>query len=139
MNHTQPTMEQGRDLMMRGIKGPVLMLNLIRLREVADYSATPGLAPEIPVSGREAYDRYIREARPHVESSGGCVEFLGYGGAFFIGPSDERWDIVMLVRQSSVEAFIGHAQNEALTEANGHRSAAVENARLLPIVEADHK
>lgn len=138
MNYTQPTQDQGRELMMRGIKGPVVMLNLIRLREVADYTATPDLAPDIPISGREAYDRYIEEARPHLEASGGRVEFLGDAGAFFIGPGDESWDIVMLVRQVSVDAFIAHAQNEALMEASGHRCAAIEDARLLPIVEVDH-
>jgi len=28
------------------------------------------------------------------------VLFYGQGGAFLVGPSDERWDAVMLVRQS---------------------------------------
>jgi len=50
--YLEPTFEAGRDLVMRAIAGPVVMLNLLRFRAVADYSATPGLAPDAPISGR---------------------------------------------------------------------------------------
>jgi hypothetical protein len=39
--YIEPTHEAGRALFMRGIKGPLVMLNLLRFRQVADYSATP--------------------------------------------------------------------------------------------------
>lgn len=40
------------------------MLNLLRFRAAADYSASPELAPETPISGAEAYCRYIAHAMP---------------------------------------------------------------------------
>ena len=40
------------------------MLDPIRLREVADYAATPDLAPTELVSGAAAFDRYIAETLP---------------------------------------------------------------------------
>lgn len=49
--YLEPTQESGRDFVMRGIAGPVVMLNLLRFRAVADYSATPELAPAAPISG----------------------------------------------------------------------------------------
>ncbi len=130
-----PTEAQGRALFRRGIEGPVVMLNLLRFREVADYSAAPALAPAVPVSGREAFDRYIAEARPHLEAAGGEILFIGDGGAFFIGPEAERWDLAMLIRQPSVAAFFAHAGNEAYMASVAHRSAALADARLLPLVE----
>ncbi len=55
--YLEPTQEAGRALFIRGIPGEVVMLNLLRLRRVADYVANPELAPMQPISGAEAYDR----------------------------------------------------------------------------------
>jgi hypothetical protein len=134
--HLEPTMEAGRALMMRGIKGPVVMLNLLRFRDLADYSASPALAPPAPISGAEAFRRYIDHTLPHLLASGGELRFLGTGGAWFIGPDAERWDMAMLVRQHSLESFMAFAANEAYLEGIGHRTAAIEDSRLLPLVEA---
>lgn len=133
--HLEPTMEAGRTLMMRGIKGPVTMLNLLRFRDVADYSATPALAPPAAISGAEAFQRYIDHTLPHLAASGGELKFLGAGGPWFIGPDTERWDMAMLVRQHSLDAFMAFAANESYLEGIGHRTAAIEDARLLPLVE----
>ncbi len=122
-------------LLDRGIEGPVVMLNLLRFRDVADYSVTPELAPPEPISGRLAYDRYIEHTLPFLEMSGGSLEFLGDGGSWFIGPSEERWDLAMMIHQSSVESFFGFADDPAYLTGLGHRTAAVEDSRLLPLVQ----
>jgi hypothetical protein len=57
--YLMPTQEAGRDFILRQIQGSVVMLNLIRFREIADYSATPELSPNEPISGRRAYQLYI--------------------------------------------------------------------------------
>jgi hypothetical protein len=41
----------------------------------------------------------------------------------------------MLVRQRSVDTFLAFASNEAILVGLGHRTAAVEDSRLLPLVE----
>jgi hypothetical protein len=133
--YLEPTQESGRAVVSRAIKGEVVMLNLLRFRDVADYSATPGLAPEKPISGAEAYDRYMAHTMPYLIESGGELLFFGQGGAFLIGPEAERWDRVMLVRQRSVGAFMAFATNAAYLAGIGHRTAAVEDSRLLPLVE----
>ena len=61
--------------------------------------------------------------------------FLGSGSGFLIGPADERWDVVMLVRQKDLQTFVAFASNEAILAALVHRRAAVEDSRLLPLVE----
>lgn len=53
--YIEPTQESGRALVQREIPGEVVMLNLMRFRSVADYAATPNLAPPTPISGAEAY------------------------------------------------------------------------------------
>ena len=57
--YLEPTAEAGRAFFTRGLTGAVVMLNLLRFRAVADYSATPDLAPSSPITGEEAYRRYI--------------------------------------------------------------------------------
>ena len=133
--YLEPSKESGRALFMRGIPGEVIMLNLVRLREVADYAANPELAPEQPISGAEAYDRYIAHTLPYLTESGGALLFLGEGGPFLIGPEGERWDRAMLVQQSSVQAFMAFAVHKAYLAGIGHRTAAVEDSRLLPLVQ----
>ena len=135
--YLEPTNENAVLLFQRGITGPVTMLNLLRFREEADYSAFPDLAPGAPISGREAYDRYVEHTEPFLAALGGELRFLGSGGHYLIGPLDERWDVAMLVRHQSVEAFLGMAQNQEYLAGLGHRVAALEDSRLLPIVEQD--
>lgn len=134
-SYLEPTQESGRALFMRGIVGPVVMLNLIRLRKTADYSASPELAPPSPISGAEAFDRYIAHTLPHLKKSGGELLLLARGGTYFIGPQDERWDVAMVVRQSSVESFVAFASNPEYLAGLGHRTAAIEDSRLLALEE----
>ena len=138
MRYLEVTQEAGGAFFSRGIQGPVVMLNLLRFREVADYAATPELAPPEPISGRNAYRLYEVHTEPFLRRAGGEVLFAGDGGHFLIGPADERWDQVLLVRQSSPEAFLAFASDAEYLAGIGHRTAALEDSRLLPLVhEAD--
>lgn len=92
------------------------MLNLMRFRDVADYKANPELTPEVPISGAE-------------------VMFLGDGGEFLIGPEEERWDLVMMIRQSSAQSFLAFSSHQDYMAGIGHRTAAIEDSRLLPMTE----
>ncbi|WP_333681953.1 DUF1330 domain-containing protein [Dyella sp.] len=133
--YLEPTWEAGRAFAARQIQGSVVMLNLLRFRNLADYSAKPELAPPRPIHGAEAFLRYIEHALPYLRERGGDLLFLGNGGAFLIGPPEERWDMVMLVRQQSVGSFFAFASHEAYLAGIGHRTAALEDSRLLPLSE----
>jgi hypothetical protein len=61
---------------------------------------------------------------------------MGRGGPWFIGPDAERWDLAMLVRQSSIASFIAFASNTAYAVGLAHRTAAIEDSRLLPMEDA---
>jgi hypothetical protein len=134
MHYLEPTQDSGRALLMRRIPGEVVMLNLLRYREVADYSTCPELAPGAPISGAAAFQRYIEHTLPFLRESGGDLLFLGAGGSFLIGPQAEHWDLAMLVEQSSVDSFLEFASNAGHLAGLGHRTAALEDSRLLPLV-----
>jgi hypothetical protein len=134
--HLDPTDANVRHLLERAIEGPVVMLNLLRFRDVADYHRHPELAPtDGHITGREAYRRYIAHTLPLLRASGGTVRFLGDGGHLFIGPADERWDEVLLVEQAGIEEFFAFASDPDYLTGLGHREAALADSRLLPIVE----
>ena len=122
-------------MLKRAMTGPVLMLNLIKLKDEADYSTNPELAPEIPVSGREALQNYVEHTLPYLRQGGGDIVLLAEGGEFVIGPQDQHWDVVMIIKQNSVDDFLSFAQNQGYAQGLGHRVAAVEDSRLLPMQE----
>lgn len=135
--YLEVTEAAGRAFFSRPITGSIVMLNLLRFREVADYSASPALAPVQPISGEAAYGLYMEQTRPHLAASGGELLLYGRGGPWLIGPDAERWDAAMLVKQSSVQAFLAFASNPAYLPALAHRAAALADSRLLPLLADD--
>ena len=107
---------------------PVTMLNLLRFRDQAAYPATDDAKP---CSGRDAYARYSRQALAHVRAVGGepvvIAEVLGR----FIGPDNEDWDEMLLVRYPSLSAFLAMIGNPDYQAATIHRTAALADARLI--------
>lgn len=134
-SYIEPTQEAASALFSRQIDGEVVMLNLLRFRDMADYSDHPDLAPKSPISGREAYQKYMDHTFPFLKDSGGEVIFLGEGGSFLIGPQAEKWDLVMLVKQHSLTNFMEFASNPGYLAGMGHRSAALQDSRLLPMID----
>jgi hypothetical protein len=81
-SYLEPAHAAGRALLRRGHHGPVVMLNLLRFRAVADYSAFSDIAPAAPISGAEAYKRYMEHTMPFLKKSGAEILFFGAGGHF---------------------------------------------------------
>ena len=133
--YLMPTQEAGRKFVMRQIQGSVVMLNLLRFREIADYSDNPELTPTEPISGKQAYQLYVEHTLPFLTKSGGEILFMGEGGSFLIGPTNEHWDAVLLIKQNSVNSFLAFESDKDYMKGIGHRTAALADSRLLPIVE----
>lgn len=110
---------------------PVVMLNLLAFRDQAAYDDGSE-----PCSGRDAYARYSRQAIKHVAGCGGQVIFMGAAQAPLVAPAEERWDEVLLVRYPSIEAFVTMVMNPEYQALAKHRTAALEEARLIPMLEA---
>lgn len=117
-------------------EGSVVMLNLLRFRELADYSRHPELAPPSPISGKKAYGLYSTHTLPILHRAGGEVLFQGRARRFLIGPTDEHWDSVLLVGYESVGAFLTLTRDREYLAGVGHRTAALSDSRLLPVFES---
>jgi uncharacterized protein (DUF1330 family) len=108
---------------------PILMLNLIRLREQAAYpdgrSAT----------GKAAYAAYSRESGPIFKRLGGRIVWRGKPEQVVIGPLDERWDVAFIARYPSATAFLQMVTDADYRVAVVHRQAAVDDSRLIRMAE----
>lgn len=110
---------------------PIVMLNLLKFRDVAEYKGQPA-----DYSGREAYRRYSLVALQKLAQIGASVLYAGDVRATLIGPQDgELWDEVLLVRYPSKQAFMGMMLQPDFFEATRHRTAALADSRLVATVE----
>jgi hypothetical protein len=78
-------------------------------------------------------DRYMDHTVSFLTPTRGTVVFLG--GATLVGPSEERWDLVMAVRQSSVQSFLELASDQDYVVGTCHRTAALAGSRPHQLVE----
>lgn len=125
--------ENGRRFVLNDMTGEIIMLNMLRFKEIADYTNHPDLDPGIEVSGKAAYDLYIEKTLPFLEQVGSKVLFEGNASSYLIGPETAHWDKILLVSHVSKEVFLKFAQNKEYLKIAGHREAALMDSRLLPI------
>lgn len=111
----------------RGVErpGPLHMLNLVRLRERAEYPDGR------EASGAEAYAAYGRETAHILERLGGRIVWRGAMEFMLIGPQDEAWDLCFIAEYPSVDAFVSMIKDEEYRVAMVHRQAAVLDSRLI--------
>jgi len=102
--------------------GPVVMVNLLRLRD------------------RAAYRRYSEITMPLIKARGGTVLWAGNGEAVAFGDAQsDRWDYVVLVRYPSRAAFLEMVRSHEYAAANVHREQAVERHMILAVAETYSK
>jgi uncharacterized protein (DUF1330 family) len=106
-------------------QGPIHMLNLVRLREVAAYPDGR------TVSGAEAYAAYGRESGPVFSRLGGRIIWRGRFEHMLIGPTIEPWRHCFIAEYPSVDAFVAMVRDPVYREAVKHRQAAVADSRLI--------
>jgi uncharacterized protein (DUF1330 family) len=111
--------------------GPIHMLNLIRLRDRAEYPDGRD------VSGSDAYAAYGEASAPVFGRLGGRIVWRGGFELMLIGPQDERWDICFIAEYPGVAAFVEMMRDPVYREAVMHREAAVEDSRLVRLAPLD--
>ncbi len=106
---------------------PIVMLNLLRFRETAEYAD----ASEPAVSGKKAYSRYSRAVMPLLFEVGGQPLWMGKARAGVIVPDGEAWHEVLLVHYPSRAAFVRMVTSDAYRRILHHRTAALADSRLV--------
>lgn len=111
--------------------GPIHMLNLIRLRDLANYPDGR------TATGAEAYAAYGRESQPAFARLGGRIIWRGTFEQTLIGPGDEAWDVCFIAEYPSSAAFIEMIKDPIYRAAMLHRAAATLDSRLIRLAQAN--
>ncbi|POR52642.1 DUF1330 domain-containing protein [Bosea psychrotolerans] len=110
-----------------GHQGPLHLLNLIRLRERADY------LDGREVSGIEAYQSYGRASEAVLARIGARIVWEGQFEMVLIGPQAEHWDLCFVAEYPSLQAFVELIRDPAYREAALHRKASAQDTRLIAL------
>lgn len=109
---------------------PIQMLNLVRLKPLADY---PQDHPNHGkgMSGLDAYRAYGRESAEVFTRVGGRQVWAGRPETVVTGPQDERWDLAFIAEYPNAGAFLAMVTDPGYREVVKHRTAGVEDSRLI--------
>ena len=118
---------------------PIQMLNLVRLRPMADY---PADHPDHGQgkTGLDAYRTYGRTSAAIFARVGGRQIWAGKPQVMVTGPQDEAWDLAFIAEYPSSQAFIEMVRDPDYREFVRHRTAGVADSRLLrlePVTPGD--
>jgi uncharacterized protein (DUF1330 family) len=111
----EPTESQIKSFVTSEISGPIVMLNLLRFK---------------PSGGRESYGRYADGVGPILDDIGAEIVFYGDAHAVVIGEEGE-WDVVVLVRYPSKDAFVEMIRLPEYQAITGLRAEALLDSRLV--------
>ena len=111
---------------------PIQMLNLVRVRALADYPADhPNHGKGL--TGLEAYRAYGRESAEVFGRVGGRQIWAGRPETVVTGPEGERWDLAFIAEYPNAGAFLAMVTDPGYREIVKHRTAGVEDSRLIRV------
>lgn len=116
---------------------PIQMLNLVKLKPVAEY---PADHPDHGrgLSGLDAYRAYGRTTAHIFARVGGRQVWAGKPQVMVTGPAAEAWDLAFIAEYPNSDAFIAMVRDPDYRELVKHRTAGVADSRLLrlePVAE----
>ncbi|MBI1406733.1 MAG: DUF1330 domain-containing protein [Caulobacter sp.] len=126
-NAVMPRQDQIVGLLGLGGEAPIVMLNLLKFRDVADYDDPA----EPKISGREAYMRYGEPMSALVAAKGGRVLFSANVDALVIGEVGELWDSAAIVEYPNRAAFVAIASSPEVQAIGHHRQAGLAGQLLI--------
>src|SRR5215211_7859189 len=118
-----PNAEQFTEYAEHGRDGEVVMVNVLKFKEVASDGDGSGAA---------VYGRYGDAVIDLVEARGGQVVWLGRVEHVFIGDVDANdWDVVALVSYPSRQAFLEMVSQPEYTDIHRHREGGLERTVVI--------
>ncbi|MFM8305149.1 MAG: DUF1330 domain-containing protein [Actinomycetota bacterium] len=126
--HIDPTDAQLGAFAGEDLTTPIVMLNLNRYRDRAEYEA-PG--PDDAVSGRDAYRRYGEVAIRAMAEVGAQILWLAPAEQVFSGCDHDTYDEALAVWYPSRNAFLGMLGLDWYRDALVHRRAGLEHASII--------
>lgn len=128
-NALYPTPDRIADIAVDESDQPIVMLNLLKFRERAQYPD----GRDSDLSGRDAYMLYGDKMQELVEREGGRIVFSAEVMSLVIGTVDEMWDVAALVEYPSSSAFARIVTSPAVAAIGVHRAAGLAGQLLIRV------
>lgn len=130
MTHIDPSRENWEQFKSLPRDTPIQMLNLIKLRDLAEYP--PGHSNHGKgLTGREAYAIYGKAFQALVADDGAAMVWQVPLECVVTGPPGE-WDEAFVMGYPNSATFMAMVKNPRyVSEALPHRTAAVADSRLI--------
>lgn len=122
-----PTREKLMELAGSKDDKPIVMLNLLKFRDVAEYKD----GRDEKISGREAYMRYGAAMRDIVAKGGGHMLISADLKDVVIGEVSDLWDVVAMVEYPSAAGFFAIAASPEVAAIGIHREAGLAGQLLI--------
>ena len=121
-NKVVPDVEQAAAFFSGAEDGPFVMVNLLKFKANAEYPD----GTDSHLTGAEAYARYGKAVRAHVEAVGGKTGYAGPVTGLLLGEVEELWDMIALAEYPSRAAMMAMIQSPKYQEIARHRSAGLQ-------------
>jgi len=128
--HISPNESALKAMQTLPIDEPIYMLNMIRLKDKADYEQDSEFASK-GWTGAQAYAKYRHHAGAIVARLGGKSIYEGAAQLTLIGPKQEQWDSIFIIYYPNVAALQSLIQDPEYQKHAFHRRAGVADSRLI--------
>lgn len=129
-SYINPSKEALESLLALPMNEPVYMLNMIRLKDEAEYQEDSKFADR-GWTGSQAYAKYRQHAGAAVQRLGGKSIYEGIPQLTLIGPEQEQWDSIFIVYYPNVAALKALSEDPEYQAHAFHRGAGVFDSRLI--------
>ncbi|MEM7687538.1 MAG: DUF1330 domain-containing protein [Pseudomonadota bacterium] len=127
VNQLSPTPEQLQALIGNPPEGRVVMVNLLKFHERAQYEDG-----DRGMSGGEAFSKYAEGLFALIEKLGGKALYSGKVAGIVIGEVEDNWDRIAFMELPSIAAFQRMLMSPEYQEIASHRSAGLKGQLLIP-------
>ena len=131
VNKVAPTEEQMKGFLEPGRDGPIYMLNLLKVKEKAEYAD----GRETVLSGAEAYAIYGQEVIQHLQKVGGAPMFSAGVERLMLGEVEELWDAAAIAMYPSRKAMLEMIMSPEYQASALHREAGLAGQLNIELVE----
>ena len=131
VNKVFPNREQIEGFMAPGQDGPIYMLNLLMLKEQAEYPD----GRDTDLNGAEAYAVYSAEVAGHLATVGGRPMFAAKVERLMLGEVEELWDTAAIAMYPSRKAMMEMMSSPDYQASAVHRTAGLAGQLNIELVE----
>ena len=132
---TQPRPEQIKEFFTKAPTGPLIMLNLLKFKEKAEYADSR----KTTISGLEAYNIYAEMMGKRIRTDGGRLVFSAATNVLVVGDGELEWDAVAVVEYASLENFQNIVSSPEYQEMGLHRDAGLAHQLLINCVDSEQE